>query len=98
MWGIPAICSAIIRHVIVPISPLSMDQPAQYISGNSCHKEREQRVLYHPVCHGSLAFTKVPLCLRIPFSGLSGVVLASVVHVSGCSRRLVGNVGQGFPH
>jgi hypothetical protein len=75
-----------------------MDHPRKGVSGNSCNKQREQRVPCHSVDHGSLALAYVPLCLRILFSCLSGVLLATAVNITGCFGRLVGNVVQSFPH
>jgi hypothetical protein len=75
-----------------------MDHPGQGIANSSCHKQRKQRVSCHPLGHGSLPLTNVPLCLRILFSCLPRVVLTSAVHVAGCFRRLIGNIVQGFPH
>jgi hypothetical protein len=75
-----------------------MDQPRQHVSSDSCHDQRKQRVLCHPLGHGALAVTKVPLCLWVLFSCLAGVVLASLVHVTCRTRCLIGNVVQGFLH
>ena len=62
-----------------------MDQPRQRVLPNgSCHKQREQRALCHPVGYGLLALANVPLCLRVLFSCLLGVALAPAVHISCC--------------
>jgi hypothetical protein len=74
-----------------------MDHPRQRISNGSCHKHREQRVLYHSAGYGSLALANVPLCLRVLFSCLSGVVLATVVSFTGRSRGTICDIAQGFP-
>jgi hypothetical protein len=84
--------------VFVWSAPLTMDQPRQRVPNGSCHKQCEQWALCHPVSYGLLALANVPLCLRVLFSRLSRVLLASIVHVTGCTRRLICNVGQGFPH
>src|SRR5687767_1269414 len=96
--SVSSTCPSIIRDVFVSRTPLTMDHPCQYVSNNSCHDHREQRVRCHPVDHGLLALADVSLCLWIMLPCLSGVVLTSVVQVTGCSRCLIGNVGQGFPH
>ena len=74
-----------------------MDQPRQRISGNACHEQREQRVLCHPLGHGSLARTNVPLGLWVSLCCLLDVAFASIIQFTGLSRRLLGNVVQGFP-
>ncbi|MGF9758283.1 hypothetical protein AAII07_24080 [Microvirga sp. 0TCS3.31] len=79
-------------------SPLPMDHPRKGVSSHSCYKQRKQWVSRHPLGHGSLALANVPLCLRVLFSCLSGVVLAPTVHVAGCTGRLICNVVQRFPH
>ena len=89
--------SGIIWHIRFPISLLAMDQPRQRISGNACHEQREQRVLCHPLGHGSLARANVPLGLRVLLSCLLDVAFASIIQFTGSSRRLLGNVVQGFP-
>src|SRR5262245_20547801 len=96
MWCVPAAGSAIIRHMRYPVVPLTMDQPRQRVSGNSCHKQREQWVLCHPLGHDPLAITKALLCLWIPVSCLADVVLASIVQFAGCTCRTLCNIMQGL--
>ena len=88
MQSVPATGSAMIRHIRFPISLLAMDQPRQRISGNACHEQREQRVLSHPLGHGSLAGADVPLGLWVLLSGLLDVVFTSMKYLMGSSRRL----------
>jgi hypothetical protein len=71
---------------------------AQNVSGHSCHKQRKQRAFRHPLVRGSLALTNVLPCLCVLFSCLSDVLLATVVHLTSRSRRLIGNVVQSVPH
>jgi hypothetical protein len=87
-----------IRHAALSVSPLAMDQPPQHVSRNSCQEKREQRVLCHPVGHGSLALADVPVCLWVLFACLPSVVLALTIYVTGYTRCLIGNIVQGFPH
>ena len=79
LGSIAPVGSAIIRDVFVWSAPLTMDQPRQRVPNGSCHKQREQRALCHPVGYGLLALANVPLCLRVLFSCLSGVALALAV-------------------
>ena len=98
MGSITPVGSAVIRDVFVPPLPLAMDHPAQDIPDGSCHNEREKRVLGHAVGQGLLTLTSILLGLRVAFTGLADIASALVVCVLGRSRRLIGNVVQGFPH
>jgi hypothetical protein len=80
--GVPVPGSTVIWQIRFPVSLPTMDQPRQRISGNSCHNQREQRVLCHPLGHGSLARVNVSLCLWVLFSCLSDGVLASLIPVT----------------
>jgi hypothetical protein len=74
-----------------------MNHPRQRISDGSCHKQREQRVLCYSAGHDSLALVNVPFCLRVLFSCLAEVVLASPIYLMGCSGRLICNVVERLP-
>jgi hypothetical protein len=98
MGSIALVGSAIFRDVFIWSAPLTMDQPRQRVPNGSCHKQREQRALCHPVGYGLLALANVPLCLRVLFSCLSGVALASAVHISGCFGGTPGDIVERLPH
>ena len=98
MGSIALVGSAIFRDVFIWSAPLTMDQPRQRVPNGSCHKQREQRALCHPVGYGLLALANVPLCLRVLFSCLSGVALAPAVHIPGCFGGTPGDIVERLPH
>src|SRR6185503_14846428 len=84
VWGIPTVRSAIIRHILLPISHLTVDHPSQGVADRSCHQERDKRILSGVPVHKASSLTNISLSLRVVFSCLPHVALASAVHISCC--------------
>ncbi len=75
-----------------------MDHPGQGVPGHSCREQRKQRVLCHPMGHGSLAFADVLLGLWVMCACLTDIAAALVVCALGCPGHTVTDIKQGFPH
>ena len=84
--------AGVVRHLMIALVPVAVDQPGQGIADSSGEQEREHGIAGHDLTDGAAAFAGGAFHLRIPLAHVLGVMQSLVILGPGSLRGFLRDV------